>query len=229
VTFERNLGIANRIKEHIGGDILLYERSVFEKAFNYNYDAIVAIMAVGIVVRKIASLIKNKWEDPAVIAVDEKGTFAIPIIGGHHGANDIAKKLKGLGMIPAITTATEVRGISTVLGIGTRKGIKKEEVISAINKAIKEAGMDLKQVDLVASAKIKEKEIGLIEAAKELDKRIVFLDKEIINKTDFPSNSKAKRIGLSGVCEPCALALSKNKELIFRKKVYGSVTIAIAR
>ncbi|HWR25917.1 MAG TPA: cobalamin biosynthesis protein, partial [Methanosarcina sp.] len=32
-----------------------------------------------------------------------------------------------------------------------------------------------------------------------------------------------------GVAEPAALALSKEKQLICRKKVYGRVTIAIAR
>ena len=116
-----------------------------------------------------------------------------------------------------------------IIGIGTRRGVTSKEVIYAINKALRETGMELDDVNSLASAKIKEHEAGLIEAAQLLDIDIEFLPHDVLNKFDAPSDSQAKRFGLKGVAEPAALALSNNKELILKKKIYGRITIAIAK
>jgi cobalt-precorrin 5A hydrolase len=58
---------------------------------------------------------------------------------------------------------------------------------------------------------------------------LLFLDDSTISAFPPRTPSEAGRIGLSGVAEPCALASSRKKELILPKKVYGDVTIAIAR
>ena len=51
--------------------------------------ALIFIMASGIVVRSIAPLIKDKQTDSAVVVLDEKGEFAVSLVGGHiGGAND---------------------------------------------------------------------------------------------------------------------------------------------
>ncbi len=116
-----------------------------------------------------------------------------------------------------------------IIGIGTRKGITSEEVIVAIEEALSDAGVDLEDVSFLASAKMKENETGLIEAAQLLSIGITFVSHDVLNGYDAPSLSEASRFGLTGVAEPAALALSENKELLLRKKVYGNVTIAIAR
>jgi len=67
-------------------------------------------MASGIVMRKTAGLLDDKWEDPAVVVVDEALTWAIPITGGHHGANQVADDLASMGAVPAMTTASEAAG-----------------------------------------------------------------------------------------------------------------------
>ena len=51
----------------------------------YSYGLIVFVCACGIAVRGIAPYIKDKFTDPAVIVVDEKGRFAVPILSGHVG------------------------------------------------------------------------------------------------------------------------------------------------
>ena len=116
-----------------------------------------------------------------------------------------------------------------IIGIGTRRGVTSKEVIYAINKALQEIGAEQDDVRALASAKIKEHEAGLLEASQLLDIDIEFLPHDVLNKFDVPSASQAKRFGLKGVAEPAALALSDNKELILKKKVYGRITIAIAK
>jgi cobalt-precorrin 5A hydrolase len=114
------------------------------------------------------------------------------------------------------------------MGIGTRKGVNKEEVIYAIKYALREVGKEIDDIDMFASSKLKENEQGLLEAVSFLGKDIKFLSVDEINRYDAPSGSKANRFGLTGVAEPSALALSEKKKLILRKKVYGRITIAIA-
>jgi cobalt-precorrin 5A hydrolase len=77
---------------------------------NYNkMDAIVAVMATGIIIRAVAPFIKSKLSDPAIIGVDAAGNFVISLLSGHYGgANDLTKKIaKGIGATPVITTASD--------------------------------------------------------------------------------------------------------------------------
>jgi len=85
----------------------IYDAFVF--AFS-NYRYIVAIMAEGIVVRKIANLITSKHIDPAVVVVDEMGHYAVSVLSGHEGgANRLACLVASiLGGEPVISTASEV-------------------------------------------------------------------------------------------------------------------------
>jgi cobalamin biosynthesis protein CbiG len=73
---------------------------------------LIFIMAAGIVVRSIASLLKNKRTDPAVIVLDEKGEFAISLLSGHiGGANALAHEIADcVGARAVITTASDVQG-----------------------------------------------------------------------------------------------------------------------
>ncbi|HNW38457.1 MAG TPA: cobalamin biosynthesis protein [Methanosarcina vacuolata] len=116
-----------------------------------------------------------------------------------------------------------------IVGIGTRRGITKEEVIEAVNQALDECGLSLGEITSFASAKLKENEQGLLEAGETLGIPVDFLPDEVLNSYSPPSASQASRFGLKGVAEPAALALSEEKQLICRKKIYGRVTIAIAR
>lgn len=78
--------------------------------------ALIFVCASGIAVRAVSPWVKDKTTDPAVLVLDEKGTFVIPLLSGHlGGANALATALeKALGAMPVITTATDVNGLFAV-------------------------------------------------------------------------------------------------------------------
>lgn len=116
-----------------------------------------------------------------------------------------------------------------VVGIGTNRGVSSSEVMEAVKSALSELNAGIEDVKYFASAKLKENEKGIIDAAAWFGVELKFVSHQIINSTKTPSSSRAKTIGLNGVCEPAALALSIEKKLLLKKRIYGNVTIAIAR
>jgi cobalt-precorrin 5A hydrolase/precorrin-3B C17-methyltransferase len=90
-------------------------------------DAVVSLLAVGATVRVLAPLLGHKTTDPAVVCVDEARRFAVALLGGHHGANDLAVRLgEVLGCTPVVTTATDAAGQTALDGFGTDLGFRLE-------------------------------------------------------------------------------------------------------
>lgn len=279
---------AKRVQSVAGGDIMRFRHDIFKKVMEM-YEVIIAIMSIGIVVRGLAPLINDKWFDPAVVVIDEALHYAIPLLGGHHGANEMALQLFNGGIVrqSIITTATDAVGVMNVesiareldysitnrkstnsinvqflnepvevvrlegpkivivddnvavlskksgreliLGIGARKGITKDMVRDAVFCALHEIHASLEDVKTLATADIKSNERGIFSAAEELGKPIALVPSSLINKMHVVTKSHAEKVGLIGVAEPSALALSNLQELVLKKTTYGKVTVAIAR
>jgi cobalt-precorrin 5A hydrolase len=274
---------AKKIAGFLGADLREYTPDIFAEVFP-STRRIVAVMSMGIVVRRIAPLMHDKWNDPAVVVVSPDISYAVPVLGGHHGANELAKELSSLGIQPVITTATEATGRDSVeliaqrndcnvvnrdstrkvnaamletdvpvfavkgpgiviagpgvsilvkkgeftVGVGCRKGIGSKEVVDAIRNALEESGLAESDVLVYATTRKKSGEAGLSDAISMLSGNLIFLDDDTINAQRGITSSRATRIGLRGVAEPCALAVANKKQLVMGKKIYGRVTVAIA-
>lgn len=71
---------------------------------------IVGICAAGILIRLLAPLLDDKHAEPPVLAISSDGAHIVPLLGGHHGANRLARDIAaGLGATAALTTAADAR------------------------------------------------------------------------------------------------------------------------
>lgn len=340
-----------------------------------NYDQVLCIMAIGIVVRMIAPYIEHKSKDPAIVVMDEMGQHTISLLSGHlGGANEWASAIAlAVDSDPVITTATDVNGLAApdvwarqehlvvedfqtliavnsaivagtpvnyyideslpnfenlrdsaiahlkeqanvysvfdigkdvdysiqrdetrvtlasismgkhmapenragnapsiedrdledckthqysvlvtdkivpytptqlvlrpktfTMGIGCRRDTPKELILEAITKSLEIHQLSQKSILTAASVIVKQDEIGLLEAVKELNWPIVFYTQEemapVIESQELQESTFVKgTIGVGNVCETTALLAAKSHTLIQQKTVYPKTTIAIAQ
>jgi cobalt-precorrin 5A hydrolase len=308
--------IYNALKE----DPTVIKADIFHKNVKQNleaifnsYNCIIGIMATGIMIRNICSLIKNKKDDPAILIIDEKGQHVISLISGHlGGANEFAIKIANIIQgEPVITTATDLNKklgvdclarkyylkiddvskiknvnsallnnevvqiaigskykfiwedldlkkpynkiktrsdditVSTgsdtihlkpkklVVGLGSRKNIETSVVVKAVKDALKILNLPIERIDLLATGDMKEKEIGIINAAEKLGLPLEIIPTSLIknfkNNDITCSDFVNEKFGLPGVCEPSSLiAAGEDSNLIFKKTPYNGVTVAVA-
>ncbi len=114
------LATARQIKQAVGGKIhgpeelegcdLHFEKATHAIARQFSLaGAVVGVCAAGILIRSVADQLKNKYGEVPVIAVAENGSSVVPLLGGHHGGNDLARKIASVtNGQAAITTASDV-------------------------------------------------------------------------------------------------------------------------
>ena len=147
---DKGQNLALSLKEKLDNDSTIIKTDLYHKnvkkyfpiLFN-EYDAIIAIMASGILIRSIAPLVESKVVDPAVLNIDDNGEFVISTLSGHlGGANKLTKKIASLiDATPVITTSTDVNnklGID-VLAKDLYLSIDNTKEILFFNKAILES------------------------------------------------------------------------------------------
>jgi len=125
---QKGTALAFEISTKLEADLFLFEKYCsdskninnlklpFSKNIAYlfnNYNKLIFIMAVGIVVRVIAPYIVSKTKDPAVVVLDEKANYCISLLSGHiGGANELALYLSKITKAkPVITTATDINNV----------------------------------------------------------------------------------------------------------------------
>ena len=113
--------IARKIADILGSQIHGREGRVvdvdatFENALDHirvlfsSGTPIVGVCAAGILVRGVAPLLVDKLNEPPVVAVPDDGSTVIPLLGGHRGANRLARQIaNGLEAHASITTAGDI-------------------------------------------------------------------------------------------------------------------------
>jgi cobalt-precorrin 5A hydrolase / precorrin-3B C17-methyltransferase len=97
-------------KRVTGADVGFDEFTTTVQALFQQGVAVVGLCAAGILIRTIAPLLNNKWQEPPLLAVAEDGSAIVPLLGGLNGANTLAHQIGAILQTPAaITTSGEIR------------------------------------------------------------------------------------------------------------------------
>lgn len=201
---------------------------------------LIFITAIGIAVRSLAMVIKNKHEDPAVLVMDEMGEFVIPMLSGHEGgANNLAQEVASLidSQVVMTTTKAYVLPVYTV-GMGCEKGCSTEHLNELLLQCLKQADLVLDDIQSINSIDIKEQEHGLIELSASKGKPYHTYSAKQLSVVDDLLSTKSDYIhsitGIYGVAESAALFAAQSittdtAELVLNKQKTDRATCAVAR
>lgn len=277
------------------------------------------IGAAGIAVRFIAPWVRDKYSDPAVLCMDEKGGYVIPLLSGHiGGAVELSKQIAAIMQgIPVITTATDLNGTfaadvfarknhleiqsremakrisaylldggnvgfyseypvvgkcpgqlilcrsreelssyelsvvvadktdpvtlshalhlmpkSLAIGIGCRRGTKKEKIRDGLLKILEDLGSCISQVSCIASIDLKKDEEGPNLLAEELQVPFVTYPAAKLRETGKVSCASAfveQTTGVDNVCERAALLAGDMGKTVMKKTIVDGVTYAVVK
>ncbi len=85
-------------------DALEHIRTLFDAGH-----PIIGVCASGILIRAVAPYLTDKRAEPPVLSVSDDGGVVVPLLGGHRGANRLARQIAAaLGGTAAVTTAGDV-------------------------------------------------------------------------------------------------------------------------
>ncbi len=147
---QQGINLAELISQEMGSDTTTISTHAIEGATKVerlsewieqnisDYSSLIFIGAVGIAVRLIAPCINDKYSDPAVVAVDVNGNYAISLLSGHvGGANKLTSRVAQiLGATPVITTRSDIEGIWALDTMAQEFGWSSELQNTTMNSAI---------------------------------------------------------------------------------------------
>ena len=91
-------------------DVRFTETSRHLRALFEDGRPIAGVCAAGILVRSVAPALQDKRAEPPVVAVSDDGAFVVPLLGGHRGGVELARRIAGeIGATAAVTTAGDRR------------------------------------------------------------------------------------------------------------------------
>jgi cobalt-precorrin 5A hydrolase len=122
---ESTLFIDRRFREDgdTGETFDLPLRPVVEQAFA-EFSSLVLFLSAGATIRLLAPLLESKQVDPAVVCIDDAGSFCVSLISGHvGGADQLAQEVaRHLGARAVITSASHASGTLAVDLLGREFG-----------------------------------------------------------------------------------------------------------
>lgn len=203
---------------------------------------LILLCAVGIAVRTLGPVLRDKYQDPAVLALDEHGRFVVPILSGHEGgANEWARQVaEFLGAQAVITGAQRYTQPLLIAGVGCNRGCPLESLLSLLDQTLNRHGLQRHELRALASIELKQDEPGLYALATILNIPITFYPATVLNeyadRLSYKSEIVFRETGCYGVAEAAALAHAERlvkhdfrAELIIPKQKNGEATLAMAR
>ncbi len=244
----QGLIVGTRLKEYLMGDLYVSESAVTEgddTVISYNtdtralidkiwgrYDSLIFIMAMGIVIRIIKDHIQDKYNDPAVVVLDEMGRYAISALSGHEGgANRLAEKVALICQGDFVITTGSEATKTLIVGMGCRRGASADRLEETMMEGLGSIGRQLKEVRLIASVEDKRGEKGFFRLSERLNIPLKFISKTWIKtvENNFPKSELVKNtLGIYSVAEPCAILGGFGCQLLLPKIKMNGTTIAIA-
>jgi len=90
---------------------------------------VILVMATGAAVRLAAPHLEDKLRDPSLVAVDDRGRFAVPLAGAHAGGgNELARRVaQALGATAVVTTAGDGRAWPALDDLAAHRGWRVED------------------------------------------------------------------------------------------------------
>lgn len=210
-----------------------------QTAFN-NGDWLVFICATGIVMRTLAPVLQDKYQDPPVLVLDEEGKFVIPLLSGHEGgANEWGAQVADcLGAQLVMTTAKSYLNPIYTLGMGCERDCPLEFLESLMLDALDQKGLTPNDIHSLNSIDIKANETNLIALAQKYNwdfntysaQELAPMEPLLSTKSDYIFNT----VGVYGVAESAALLAVQNEtgsepELVLNKIKNAKATCAVAR
>ncbi|MHC8507910.1 MAG: precorrin-3B C(17)-methyltransferase [Rhodospirillales bacterium] len=91
-----------------GADVVFEDTASHLRELFNEGRAVIAFCAAGIIIRALAPVLAQKRAEPPVVCVSHDGLYAVPLLGGHRGANTLAHRAaQALAGRAAITTASD--------------------------------------------------------------------------------------------------------------------------
>lgn len=202
---------------------------------------LILICAMGIAARTLASVLRDKYQDPAVLVMDEHGRFVVPLLSGHEGgANDWARRLsEHLNAQCVITGAQRYTHPLLVAGIGCARGCPLPPLLELIEQTLASHGLRGQDLHALSSIDLKQNETGLLALAEQLHLPIAFYPAAALQEYSERLSQKSaivfRETGCYGVAEAAALAhaerlvTGQKAELIIPKHKNPLATVAVAR
>jgi len=203
-------------------------------------DWLVFICATGIVMRTLAPVLQDKYQDPPVLVLDEAGKFVIPLLSGHEGgANEWgAQVASSLGAQLVMTTAKPYLNPVYTLGMGCERNCPLAFLETLMLDALAQKGLTPQDIHSLHSIDIKADETNLIALAAKYNwsfntynaTELMPMESLLSTKSDYIF----KTVGVYGVAESAALLAAQNQtgtepELLLNKIKNAKATCALAR
>ena len=201
-----------------------FETSV-QTAFEHK-ERLILICSTGIAVRSLAPVLTDKYQDPAVLVMDENGEFVIPLLAGRDGeANNWGQQIsEALGAVLVITSPKQHLQPVYTVGMVCERGCDAEHLQSLLDQCLSQQGLSRTDIVSINTIDSKANETGLIELASNNTKLF----------QTFSAETLASIEQASGIAELAALwaaqqATQSAAELALSKQSSAKASCAIAR